>query len=244
MKQLSFWPSPFVHAVVMAPVAVILRRLTLIAILSVSKRNGPQPPPSHIKPIMFGNELRNYHMIPKEGQSLNSDKQYFILTGMSFLLLQLAISLWQVICKTHGFSLSRIVCKRKKPSQHTTFGCILFSTAAAKVTNKTKDSKVRLHGGATLDCYLTGVNVWPLNTFWWVPNHPLPLLFGQETNVSGIVSIDQTIISNDTVQSTLQLENFNADLSGQYLCGSENAGGMQKPMGAITLQVLPEPGKI
>ena len=33
-------------------------------ILSVSKRNGPQPPPSHIKPITFGNELRTYDMIP------------------------------------------------------------------------------------------------------------------------------------------------------------------------------------
>ena len=50
--------------VVMALVAAIVRRLTLIAILSVSKRNGPQPPPSHIKPITFGNELRTYDMIP------------------------------------------------------------------------------------------------------------------------------------------------------------------------------------
>ena len=34
------------------------------AILSVSKRNWPQPPPSHIKPITFGNELPTYDMIP------------------------------------------------------------------------------------------------------------------------------------------------------------------------------------
>ena len=27
------------------------------------KRNSPQPPPSHIKPITFGNELRNYDII-------------------------------------------------------------------------------------------------------------------------------------------------------------------------------------
>ena len=127
MKQLSFWPSPFVHALVLAPVAAILRRSTLITILSVSKRNGPQRPPSHIKPIMFGNELRNYDMIPKEGQSLNSYKQYFILTGMTFLLLQLAISLWQVICKTHGFSLSRIVCKRKKNRHNTKLVVAFYS---------------------------------------------------------------------------------------------------------------------
>ena len=33
-------------------------------IFFVSKRNGPQPPPSHIKPITFGNELRTCDMIP------------------------------------------------------------------------------------------------------------------------------------------------------------------------------------
>ena len=26
--------------------------------------NGPQPPPAHIKPITFGNELRTYDMVP------------------------------------------------------------------------------------------------------------------------------------------------------------------------------------
>ena len=41
------------------------RRKFLITILSVSKRNRPQPPPSHIKPITFGNELRTHDMIPK-----------------------------------------------------------------------------------------------------------------------------------------------------------------------------------
>ena len=33
-------------------------------ILSVSKRNGLQPPPAHIKPITYGNELRTYDMVP------------------------------------------------------------------------------------------------------------------------------------------------------------------------------------
>ena len=33
-------------------------------ILSVSKWNGPQPPPSHIKPITFGNEFRTYDNDP------------------------------------------------------------------------------------------------------------------------------------------------------------------------------------
>ena len=51
---------------VMALVVAILRRLTL-TILSVSKRNGPQPPPSHIKPISFGNELRTFDLIPYSG---------------------------------------------------------------------------------------------------------------------------------------------------------------------------------
>ena len=44
MKQVCFWPSPFVHAVVLALVAAIVRRLTLITTLSVSKRNGPSLP--------------------------------------------------------------------------------------------------------------------------------------------------------------------------------------------------------
>ena len=51
MKQVRFWPSPFFHTVVMALVTAIVKWLTLITILSISKRNGPQPPPSHIKPI-------------------------------------------------------------------------------------------------------------------------------------------------------------------------------------------------
>ena len=49
IKQICFWPSPFVHAVVVALVAAIVRRLTLITILSVSKQNWLQPPSSHIK---------------------------------------------------------------------------------------------------------------------------------------------------------------------------------------------------
>ena len=47
-KQICFWPSPLVHAVVMALVAAIVMRLTLITILSVSKQSGPQHPPSQI----------------------------------------------------------------------------------------------------------------------------------------------------------------------------------------------------
>ena len=35
----------------------------LSVILSVSKRNCAQPPPSHIKPVTFGSKLRTY-MIP------------------------------------------------------------------------------------------------------------------------------------------------------------------------------------
>ena len=47
----------------MALVAAIVGQLTLITILSVSKRNGLQPPPSDNKPITFGNELQYYDMI-------------------------------------------------------------------------------------------------------------------------------------------------------------------------------------
>ena len=43
--------------------AIALRKI-LITILSVSKRNCAQPPPSHIKPITFGNELQTNDMIP------------------------------------------------------------------------------------------------------------------------------------------------------------------------------------
>ena len=115
----------------------------------------------------------------------------------------------------------------------------MFSTATPKVIQTTPDSKIHLHGSVTLTCHLSAPNISPLKTFWWVPNHPLPLFSGQQTNVSGIVSIDQIVTSNDTVQSTLRLENFNTNLSGQYLCGSENAGGVQSPMGSTTLQLLP-----
>ena len=65
MKQVSFWPWAFVHPVVMALVAAIMGQLTLITILSVSKRNGPQPRPSHIKPLTFGSKLRPYDMISR-----------------------------------------------------------------------------------------------------------------------------------------------------------------------------------
>ena len=43
MKQVSFWPSPFAQAVVMALVAMIVRQITLTTILPVSKRKEPQP---------------------------------------------------------------------------------------------------------------------------------------------------------------------------------------------------------
>ena len=40
MKQVSFWPSPFGHAVVMALVAAIVSRLTLITICPVPNEMG------------------------------------------------------------------------------------------------------------------------------------------------------------------------------------------------------------
>ena len=46
-KSVSSCPSPFVHAVWHWLPRQCWRRLTLITILSTSKQNGPQPPPSH-----------------------------------------------------------------------------------------------------------------------------------------------------------------------------------------------------
>ena len=62
MKQVCFWPSPFVLTVVMALVATIVRRLTLVAILVRFQTKWAATPPSHIKPITFGNELWTYDM--------------------------------------------------------------------------------------------------------------------------------------------------------------------------------------
>ena len=60
--QVRFWPLPFVHAEAWSSAtrAAILKRWTLLTILSVSKRNGPQPLP----PIL--NRLRletNYELL-------------------------------------------------------------------------------------------------------------------------------------------------------------------------------------
>ena len=74
--QGCFWPLPFVHAVVLPPGLRLWSDepwWTLITILSVSKQNGPQPPPSHIKLIMFGNELQTYDMIPKPIDHRNTE---------------------------------------------------------------------------------------------------------------------------------------------------------------------------
>ena len=60
--QICFWPLPFVHTIVLPPRPRFCEALNpYYEFLSVSKRNGPQPPPSHIKPITFGNELRTYY---------------------------------------------------------------------------------------------------------------------------------------------------------------------------------------
>ena len=112
MKQVCFFPSLLVHAVVLAMVATIVRRLTLITILSVSKRNGPEPPPSHIKPITFANELWTYDMISNRSVMTNIGLISSEIIGSSTLKLELPIDITAFTghhitpSLTHAFSLS------------------------------------------------------------------------------------------------------------------------------------------
>ena len=59
LEQVSFWPLPFVHTLGCTRAAIV-KRWNLITLISISKRYGPPMPPSHIKPITFGNELPTY----------------------------------------------------------------------------------------------------------------------------------------------------------------------------------------
>ena len=57
MKQVCFWPSPFVLTVVMALVATIVSPCYDFVRFQTKWASTP---PSHIKPITFGNELWTY----------------------------------------------------------------------------------------------------------------------------------------------------------------------------------------
>ena len=58
MKQVCFWPSPFVHAVVMALVAVIVRRLTITVRSGAKERKFWG---ARLDVLIF--KLRSYHVL-------------------------------------------------------------------------------------------------------------------------------------------------------------------------------------